>query len=353
MLFRVILVIAFSFSLLSCDANDPLVNVDADRLRERGLDPAIIGPLLTEISQGSFGNVESLVIRRNDVIAIEAYFRGVNRGVMTDLYGVTNSITSLLTGIAINDSLISRDSLVSQMLPDYQDEQRDQAFENITIDHLLDMRSGFAWNETDTPYYFFSNPRNSLENSRDWIQFIMGLEFAFEPGEAFGFNSGNGILLTGAMATAADTTLDAYAKEKLFEPLGIEDWIWRRAQPIELYNGSWGLFLLPTDLTKIGQMMLDGGMYDGKQVVPSEWISEIFEPSHLFSDGSGYNDLWWLGKGRENVTDDFVAYARGDGGQFMYVVPSLDLVIVTTGSNFVQITDMKRMLWEYIFPAML
>jgi len=353
MIYRVLLIVAFSTFLLSCDSSSPLVNIDSEQLRERGMDPAIIGPLLTEISQGNFGNVESLVIRRNDVVAIEAYFSRVNRGVMTNLYGVTNSITSLLTGIAINDTLISRDSLVSQMLPEYQDEQRDQAFEDITIEHLLDMKSGFQWNETDTPYYYYTNPRNSLENSRDWIRFIMGLNFDHDPGETFGFNSGNGILLTGALTTAIDTTLEAYAAEKLFAPLGIENWLWQRAQPIELYNGSWGLYLLPTDLSKIGQMILDDGMYQGEQVVPAEWIANIFEPSHLFSDGSGYNDLWWLGKGRDNVTDNFVAYARGDGGQFIYVVPSMDLVIVTTASNFVQITDMKRMLWDYIFPAML
>ncbi len=351
---RLLSVLILVFLVVGCDSADPLASIDNERLRENGLDPEFIGPLLTELSKGNYGAVESIVIRRNDKIAIDAYFRGLNRNVLTNVYGITSGITSLLTGIALDDTLnLARDSLLAPLLPEYNDVSRREEFEEITIEHLLDMRTGFFWNETSLPYIFSGNPRNSLEFSSDWIRHVMTQDFISEPGEEWVLNTGNSILLTAALTARLDSTLEAYAAEKLFEPLGIETWQWSKGRPDGLTNGGWGLFVFPTDLSKIGQLILNEGMYDGEQVVPKEWIQGLYEPSHIFTDGNGYNDMWWLGKGREIVVDDFILYGRGSGGQFMYIVPSFDLVVVTTGANFIQPTDMKSILWDYIFPAML
>jgi CubicO group peptidase (beta-lactamase class C family) len=150
-----------------------------------------------------------------------------------------------------------------------------------------------------------------------------------EPGSAFVYNSGATQLLSYILKTATGKEVDDYAKEHLFDPLGIEDYYWKRT-PKGLADTQGGLYLLPRDLAKIGYLYLKGGVWDGRQIVPGDWITQSTQTE--VKSGFHYGFQWWL-LPRLSAGGDGGYAARGYGGQILIVVPELDLIAVFTGWN--------------------
>jgi CubicO group peptidase (beta-lactamase class C family) len=171
-----------------------------------------------------------------------------------------------------------------------------------------------------------------MYDKRDWVGFILDLPMAYEPGQATQYCTGGVVVLGYIISQRSGMALDAYADAYLFGPLGIHESGWRRS-PDGQATGGGGLRLKPRDAAKLGQLYLSGGTWNGVRVLPADWVTASQQRLRtLGSDQYGY--LWW--KRRFARADDFVEsfFTSGNGGNDIFVFPTLDLVVVFTGSNY-------------------
>lgn len=284
-------------------------------------------------------NVHAIVVRHHGRLVYERYFRGEDErygeplGLVSydastkhDLRSITKSVVSLLVGIAIDRGWIRHVDLpVLSAFPEYGDLQASAA-SALTLRHLLTMSSGLDWNEA-LPY---SNPRNSerrMNDAPDRSRFVLEQPAVHTPGGLFCYNGGLTTLLAEFVERAAGRPLDVFASEVLFEPLGIADVEWLR-YPDGTPNATSGLRMRAPDVAKFGQLMLDGGAWAGRQIVSSAWVQES-TTAHVQTTGPvSYAFHWWLGRtlvGGKEI--DWIG-ALGYGGQRLYVVPEMNLVVV-------------------------
>lgn len=263
----------------------------------------------------------SLLILRNGILVAEAYFAPVRQDSKHAVFSCTKSVVSALIGIAIQQGSIPgvQVRILEPYFPDKALANPDPAKEDITLENVLTMTSGLGWVESDPSF-------GQLYNSPDWAQFMLDLPMANTPGSTFDYCSGCSHLLSVILEQATGMgTLD-FARQNLFEPLGISDFSWetdRQGRPI----GGWGLHMLPRDMAKLGQLYLQGGLWEGRQVVPAEWVQTSVS-EHIGADGGlGYGYQWWS----DSRIQGFVAL--GVGGQTILVIPDQELVIVTTASG--------------------
>jgi CubicO group peptidase (beta-lactamase class C family) len=229
----------------------------------------------------------------------------------------------------------------------------DQKYD-ITLKHALTMTAGLDWDERTYPHGDSRNNNTAMNNSIDWIAYIMNRKMAKTPGEKFNYTSGLSILLGGIIKNASGLYADYFAEKYLFEPLGITDYKWYRNWDNTIHTGG-GLQLKPRDMAKIGYMMLKGGEWKGKQIVSHNWVNESTQ-KHIKSRGYEYGYQWWRGKTikKNRILEAF--WAAGAGGQFIFVLPKLDLVVVFTAKHRNNPGGSKRafnMLTNYILPAVL
>ena len=351
-----LLLAALFFVFAACDSGgEDLPQIGAfeewttDTPVSQNLDAEILGRMTTALRDGDYGEVHSLLIARNGVLVYEQYFRGATRDGLHQVYSVTKSVTSSLIGIAVAEGHIDGvETPLVDFFPEYEflvNENPQKA--RITLEHVLNMRTGLQWNEWSTPYSSPDNPTTNLARSDDWMEFMLDLPMATEPGSAFTYNSGATMLLSGIIRNTTGRTTEEYAREKLFEPLGIGRYAWREG-PDGITNTGWGLFLTPRDLARFGHLFLMKGLWGERRIVPPSWIDVLVEPASTFGDGTGYTYQWWL---MPMPDGSYVPYADGYGGQFIFVIPSLDMVVVSTATNFAASTNIRGLLNEFVFPA--
>jgi CubicO group peptidase (beta-lactamase class C family) len=216
------------------------------------------------------------------------------------------------------------------------------------------MSAGLGWDERSYPHGDSRNDNTAMNNSINWIEYIMNRKRAKPPGESFNYTSGLSILLGGIIKNTSGLYADDFAEKYLFEPLGISDYKWYRNWDATIHTGG-GLQLKPRDMAKIGYMMLKGGIWQGEQIVSHSWVNESTQ-AHIEAGGYGYGYQWWCGKTIKNNRIIEAFWAAGAGGQFIIVLPSLDLVVVFTAKHRDNPGSSKRafnMLINYILPAVL
>lgn len=284
-------------------------------------------------------NVHAIVVRRHGRLVDERYFCGEDErygeplgpvsydaATKHDLRSITKSVVSLLVGIAIDRGWIRHvDIPVLSAFPEYGDLHATAA-SALTLRHLLTMSAGLAWNEA-LPYSDPSNSERRMNEATDRSRFVLEQPAVHPPGSLFCYNGGLTTLLAEFVERAAGQPLDVIASEVLFEPLGIADVDWVR-YPDETPNATSGLRMRAPDVAKFGQLMLDGGTWAGRRIVSSAWVRES-TVDHVRANGPvSYAFHWWLGRllvGRKQV--DWIG-ALGYGGQRLYVVPEMNLVVV-------------------------
>jgi len=196
---------------------------------------------------------------------------------------------------------------------------------------VLTMTTGIRWDEESTEYTDPANNCAVMEGKDDWVRYVLEQPMAGEPGRVFVYNSGATMLFSELIRKTTGKEADAYAKQHLFTPLGI-DFFWKRT-PKGLADTEGGLYLAPRDLAKIGYLYLKDGVWDGKRILPEGWVAASTRASTHTEDGAfGYGYQWWVMAGKGPGSHD--AYAGwGYGGQLLIVVPDLDLIAVFTGWN--------------------
>jgi CubicO group peptidase (beta-lactamase class C family) len=295
-----------------------------------GMDSRSVLNNLEGIRDGFFSGVDSMVLVRHGRLVAEGYFNGYAADTLHDLRSTGKSFTSALAGIAIDQGLFTVDDPISSLIPQFETHANmDDRKRAITIRHLLDMRSGLECNDWDAAS---RGNEERMYNTRDWVSFILDLPMANDPGTVASYCTGGVVVLGQIISSRSGMALDAYAATYLFGPLGIRQSTWRRS-PDGSATGGGGLKLTPRDAARLGQLYLDGGEWNGTRVVPADWVTKSRE-SVTALGRDGYGLLWWKRSFayRGGTVDSF--FTSGNGGNFIFVIPALDLVAVFTGSNY-------------------
>jgi len=213
------------------------------------------------------------------------------------------------------------------------------------------MTAGLDWNEWD--YYHFDerNIHTQMYNSADPLKFILGVPTVVEPGTIFNYNSGLSILLGGIIKNTSSFYANQFAELYLFTPLGIEEYYWDILSKGAVQTGG-GLSLRPRDMAKFGQLYLNKGTWMGNPIVSQSWVEESVKKHIPASGKTEYGFQWWLEQHYWNgqIIDSFSA--RGLGGQYIFVFPDLNMVVVFTAGNHITGADPAlTMLNQYILPA--
>lgn len=307
---------------------------------------AALGALKQRLQSGAIPNVHSVIVIQHERTLAEWYFegederRGLPLGVVRftpqtlhDLRSVTKSVVSLLFGIAMADGAIKTlDEPVLDYFPEYKDLQTPDR-RKIRLRDLLDMTSGLHWDETSYPYTDVRNSEIAMDLAADRYRFILSQPIDDPPGTKWRYSGGDVALIAAVIARATKTPLDAYAREKLFHPLGITKYEWLKDSKGEPYAAS-GLRMRPRDMAKLGLLVLHDGRAAGRQLVPAAWIKEA-TTAHAKAMADPrcpieYGYFWWLGP----ACDPPWIAGIGNGGQSIWVVPSLDAVIVATAGLY-------------------
>ena len=327
-------------------------------LQDEGIDPGKINELMLDILNGNIREIHSVLIIKNGRLVLEDYFYGYARNQTHHLMSVTKSITSILIGIGRDQNKIPGiDRKIYEFFSSYKDISWDDQKNEIRLKHLLTMTAGLDWSAWEYPDTDIRDSTHAMTRSDDWIKFVLGRKAIDTPGKNFVYSNGLTMLLGEILRNTTSLYADKFAKEYLFDPLGISDFSWQKL-PDGTIITAWGLKLKPRDMAKIGFMMLKDGKWQGRQIVSSTWVKESTK-AHVEEDillGSGYGYQWWRGRTFINNKNIETFYAAGKGGQYIFVCPALDLVSVFT-SKYIDNPNgefpPQIIMVNYIIPAML
>jgi CubicO group peptidase (beta-lactamase class C family) len=327
-------------------------------LIEANVNSAKIVNLIKNILAGEFPNTHSVLLVKNRKLILEEYFYGYDRDDLHYLASATKSITSILVGISVDQDMIKNvDQNVYDLFPDYQRTEWISKKYEITLRHLLSMTSGIEWDENRS----IRDPRHdyfAMRHGGDWIRYVFNKELVSPPGQTFNYNGGLSALLGEIIRRTSGLNAKEFSKKYLFDPLGISHYRWLIYNNGSINTGG-GLLLRPRDMAKIGQMMLNNGKHDGKQIVSEEWITESTDNCIVPKSspmGSGYGYQWWRGETNINGQTIKTYFAQGLGGQFIFIVPSLKITAIFTSQlkdNPLGEFRPQVMMTEYIIPALL
>jgi CubicO group peptidase (beta-lactamase class C family) len=297
---------------------------------------------------GRLSNVHGVVALRNGRIIFERYLAGTDEigGIPTgmtefkadtlhDLRDVTKSIVGLLYGIALGQRRVpAPDELLMAQFPEYPDLARDPGKARLTIAHALTMTLALDWNEEVA---WERSDEAAMERAPDRYRFVLDRPTLGAPGKGFIYCGGATYLLARLIERGTGTDLHGFAKSTLFEPLGIGTSEWTKAGD-GIVSATAGLRLMPRDLARIGQMIVARGQWDGRTVVPADWLEESFRPAAMVDDARHYGYHWNLGEtalpGTTGIYGAKWGGAFGLGGQRLYVFPELDFVLAVTAGNY-------------------
>ncbi len=310
---------------------------------EQGMDSTILQEMVDYVDDENY-NIYSVVVIRNGYIAFENYFKSyINANSTHLMYSVTKSFTSALIGICIDQGYIANTSqTLLSFFPEYNITNVDERRERITIEHLLTMRSGMAWDETSAPY---NTPANDIFhiNTGDGVEHSLNLDMEAEPGEYWHYNTGASHLLAAIVQQVTGMTTLEFAIENLFDPLGIDPVYWSR-DTAGWYKGGFDLRMSTRNSAKFGYLFLNNGTWDGDQLISEEWVNASTTTITQFNDYEGYSKQWWT------IPELRIYFAAGLYGQYIYVAPEHDLV-VAFNSRVDEYYPHRDLLFNYILPS--
>ena len=268
-------------------------------------------------------DIHSFLIWKDGQIINQYYYNGFTPDSLNNVKSITKSIIGLLIGIAIDQQLIKDvQQPVIGFFEDCEDYSGFSEKKDITIEHLLMMQSGIEWDNRASikdQWWFNDNPNCFFLNR-------FPMDTSTTPGVSFSYNSATAHLLSGIISRTSGMTTKQFANLYLFNPLEIENYYWEKDRAGE-YRGNSELYLLPDDMVKIGNLLLNHGVYNGKSIVSDSWIKRMLEKSYDANPLMDYGYLWMTSKDKK----PFFFFSGGSGGHHIFIVPKYNMVIVTTG----------------------
>lgn len=339
-----------------------------------GFDSTRLATLTQSIRNWPELGVHAILIERNGRLIYEEYFDGfderwgqsLGRVTMTaeskhDLRSITKSVVSALIGIAHGEGKIqSLDEPIIKWFPEYPELDTAER-RRVTLAHALSMTSGFDWNE-DVPY---NDPRNDeIRMTRDSqpLRYALARPFKVDPGTDFNYNGGLTQVLAAVLVRATNMSLQEYARTKLFEPLGITDVEWV-GDLAGMPAAASGLRLRARDLAKIGSLYVNGGKWNGKQVIPAKWVDLSTRRQFRFGPRTGadkggefgYGYFWWYSCYPSTAGLIEARTAVGNGQQRIFVLPTLNAVVTIFAGRYNDFTTGntlgRRILIDHVIPA--
>lgn len=288
-----------------------------------------------------FRMARSLLVVRNGKLIAEAYPHDeADRDKFANIQSCTKTFTSIMLGIAIQNGVdISVTDKLYDIYPELFDD--DTSKRQITIEDALTMQAGLEFNNDVNTLQLYQTEENSA-------RFVLSFPLLHQPGTVMHYNDGAPHLVSKAIEIKTGMTEEAYARENLFKPLNITDWQWESAHDGTTY-GAFSLYLKPRDFAKVGQLLLQNGVWKNKQIISSGYLNKA--TSHLVNSNNGnnpYGYYFWIDKNHNGF------YAHGHGGQILLVVPDKNLVLLytawpyTSSENFDNAFDIFNIIIEGI-----
>jgi CubicO group peptidase (beta-lactamase class C family) len=302
------------------------------------LDPAIISR--------DYPNIDAILIAQHKKIIFEKYFNGLTKDSLHDTRSSFKSITAILLGIAIDKGFIKDvHEKVYSFFPEYKNYKNwvtDK--DSMTIEDLLEMKSGFdceEWNDT-------RDCEDEMTRSNDWVKFSLDLPLVHKPGTVWSYMSSNPMILSGIISNASHMPLDQFAAKYLLGPLNIKEYRWTKDKMGHSMTAG-SFYAMAEDMVKIGQLVLNRGVWNGQQLVTAAWLERATTPITKIENFSNvgiarvqgaipqptfYGYFWYNEK---LITDKFkynAIFSSGNGGQFIILIKALDLVVVFNGHSY-------------------
>jgi CubicO group peptidase (beta-lactamase class C family) len=309
-------------------------------------------------------NVHAVLVARGGKLVFERYLRGADEindrpvanatfdaDTLHDMKSVSKSVASLALGVAIDRGLIGNvNEPIFSFFPELSD-LRSPEKERIRLSHALTMSMGLKWVEATPSTGNYNNDEARMHMAPDPCRYVLGLPVTAPAGQDFFYNTGALTLVSAIIRKVVGHPLDEFARETLFEPLGITSFEWTRVKGDTDAGG--GLRLRPRDMAKIGQLVLAGGRWNDRQIVSKAWIDASMTPRLEATGPYFYGYLWWLGRSLHNGREVHWAAALGRGGQSIRIVPALDLVVVVTGGYYQDYSPLAFQVQSGIFRDVL
>ena len=322
----------------------------------------VLRGMVRSVAGGELPLTHSILVARFGDLIVEEYFYGYDRDTMHDMRSASKTIASTLVGLAIDRELIEGvGSPVLPLFPEYRSYRHwSPAKAKIRIRDLLTMSSGLDANDSARDSVAAEESYQSQSRQTDWIKLSLDAPMIAEPGRRLIYGSANPLILGGILDYVVGERVEWFAENNLFGPLGIEKYrIYMDPMGVPYMGG--GMHLRPRDMLKYGQMYLDGGRWQGRRILSESWVAESFgkygrlEP--VERNGNWYGYLWWHETYAVNGESIDSVEARGNGGQYIFVVPELAVVAVITSGNYrggLALTRQPQAIFErYILPAFL
>jgi CubicO group peptidase (beta-lactamase class C family) len=330
--------------------SEPAVGWRTAGAREAGFDEGALAALTAAIRRGgAYPNIHAVLIVRDGRLVYEEYFAGEDerrgrrlghveftQATLHDIRSVSKAFVGALVGIAIDQGLIaSVDQPLLTFFPEHADLATPDLLQ-ITLRHALTMSSGLRWDEATFPYTDERNDETGMDRSDDPVRYVLSRPLVAERGTTWNYSGGLTHVLAAIVQRASGRPLLEYAREVLFEPLGIRDveWVGRLG---DLPSAASGVRLRPRDLAKFGSLYLNEGRWLGRQVVPAQWVRES-TARHVAIDSTGAEyygyQQWFLNRHDMGGRSVEVFSAEGNGGQRIYILPELRMLVTINAGNY-------------------
>ena len=331
-------------------------DIETSTLEEGGFGARLLSDLVDSINRGSITNTHSVLIARRGKLLWEQYFAGYDLNTPHDLRSASKSISSALVGIAIREGVLEDTAQhIADLLPAYAEIfKTDSLKQQISVGSLLTMSSGL-----DAIDFGIEGKSAGAEDvyqtTSNWLLTVLKAPMINEPGTHAYYGSANPFLLGAAVKAKLKGSVAWFIDQKLFSPLGIKNYLLQNDCFRNPYFGG-GWFLTSRDFLKFGMMYQNGGKWKGKQIVGKEWIESSWKsylPLENHPQKNPYGFLWWHHRYKVGGQMINSIEARGAGGQYLFVIPQFDLVIVITSGNFRngRVWQPEKIVEQYILPA--
>lgn len=324
----------------------------------------LLSQLTDSVKHSEFNGVHSILIARGNDLVYEQYFNGYGKDSVHDTRSSFKSVTSLLIGIAIDKGMIkSTQQKMVDFFPEYPALKNDPSKKDITIQQLLDMRAGFDCEEFNGT----KDCEEQMELTKDWVKYALELPMKHPPGTVWSYTSIEPVIIGGIIRKASHMSVMDFAKKYLFDPLQINDYRWTLDSSGNA-NTAGSFFIRPLDMIKIGLMVRDQGKWNGKQIISKEWIKKSticdipipdFSNMKFSKSKTGipqptfYGSYWYREKLKTKNLEEEVLFASGNGGQFMFILKKLDLVVLFNQGYYGNAKAKRAfdLMVQYIIPA--
>lgn len=324
--------------------NSPDSSIETATLEDVGLDLSLVG-FMDKMNNNDYRHIHSIIITKNNKLVFEEYFHGYNREYLHDIRSAFKSIASISVGKAMMENkALKVENAILDYYPEYKinDAQKNR----ITVQHTLTMSTGLKLEDEDKMQW----------EHDDWVGYKLNLPMEHDPGEVYEYSSGGSNLLSGVIQKSVDTYLPLFIYKELLLPMEIHNFQ-MLTSPQERGYLAGSFYLRPIDFTKFGLLVLNKGKWNGKQLIAESWIDESII-SHIkgsWPKNSDYGYLWRLLEREVEGKQMKTIEAWGNGGQFLIIIPEIEMTITFTGGNYNLFPLMEErpfsILDTYILPA--